>query len=654
MQVSKSHPPTTLMGSANINGKRDFRHLDMAHSTSYTYGTTMCPPNRPSLSSATTPPSTTPAHAHHIDDVQIYEPADYCSKLSSVCEQPEQPQVAPTKRARVDCFDENRRSSHPAFAASHLCPSSAHDISPSTSVASPHHLSPPSSYTTSENMSRQSSVTSASVNDAFDMMRVESSFSTAAASSHTPLFPLDDIDSAPFVSCSTHIKEPAAVSSQHPTRFSFDGSRASHLLSNVGYGLVSTDFSFHVGPSISDDAAAVGGGGEQQQARHPYTTKLGIAASLAPAPGAERRQSEPVNYCSGASTEWKDFERRRKHIENARQSIAPKNEAKTSKSPTTSTTPAGKQGGDDSAKGSNKRSKQAISKAPYIRPQHPKLRCNMCNEFPNGFRGEHELRRHWDRAHASSKKVWICTEPATRTEWWPARPLAICKQCKQHKNYSAYYNAAAHLRRAHFCPRKRGRKARGEERESRAGKAGGDWPPIEWLKANGWLREIEVEAGSEAVPENAFGMTDDAGNALDVPTSTSYATTGAEQEYAAMPSQQQQQQQQQQVQHQPLPTTTAELSPFGMGSIQAYPPTTEFNSMDYPTTTNPMNTSKSWSMSTMPIMTPALQQQQQQQQQQQHNMSAPVNTMMNFAAPGMNPSAGFAPDYVNSQANCMF
>jgi hypothetical protein len=68
----------------------------------------------------------------------------------------------------------------------------------------------------------------------------------------------------------------------------------------------------------------------------------------------------------------------------------------------------------------------------------------------------------------------------------------ICKQCKNQKPYNVYYNAAAHLRRAHFCPRKRGRKARGEERESRAGKAGGDWPPIEWLKANGWLKEIEV------------------------------------------------------------------------------------------------------------------------------------------------------------------
>jgi hypothetical protein len=104
------------------------------------------------------------------------------------------------------------------------------------------------------------------------------------------------------------------------------------------------------------------------------------------------------------------------------------------------------------------------------------------------------LRRHFERAHAQCRRVWICVDPnnSTKEGWRPARPLTICKQCKQQKQYNVYYNAAAHLRRAHFCPRKRGRKARGEERESRAGKAGGDWPPIDWLKANGWLKEIEV------------------------------------------------------------------------------------------------------------------------------------------------------------------
>ena len=128
----------------------------------------------------------------------------------------------------------------------------------------------------------------------------------------------------------------------------------------------------------------------------------------------------------------------------------------------------------------------------YVRPQHPKFYCESCGDFPNGFRGEHELRRHWDRCHHSVKKVWICTQPRSRTEWSPRKPLSDCKYCRQQKKYNVYYNAAAHLLRAHFNPRKRGRKAQGEQRVSRAGKAGDDWPSIDWLKANGWLQEIEM------------------------------------------------------------------------------------------------------------------------------------------------------------------
>ena len=595
MQVSKSQPTASLTRSANVNGKRDFHHVDMAHSTSYTYGST---------SSRSSSATTMPAQPRRLDNVQIYEPAEYCSKLYET----EKAQVVPTKKARVDCFEATRQSSHPAFAASNLCPSSAHDISPSTSVATPHLLSPPSScYTTSEAMSRQSSVTSASVTDAFDMMRVESSFSTT--SQPQSLFPLDDIDGH-FVSCSV-TKEPVAASSQHTIGFT-DDSSASHLLSNVGYGLVGTDFSFY-GQSISDAAV---GGEEQQHAHHHHHHHHSIMPTMAEATsaqGMERTESEQ-STCSSASTELKDSERRRKHIENARQSIAPKNAPKSSKSPTISTS----QEDTNDTKPSSKRSKQAISKAPYVRPQHPKLRCNMCNEFPSGFRGEHELRRHWDRAHASSKKVWICTEPTTRTEWWPAKPLGICKQCKQQKNYSAYYNAAAHLRRAHFCPRKRGRKARGEERESRAGKAGGDWPPIEWLKANGWLREIEVEAGSEAVVDDCPGNGEEA--EMDM-----YGNGAMEQDYATQ--QHQQQDLYTGIPQQPMLITTNDEA-FGLQ--QAYQPTTDFT-MGYPT---PIDTTSPW------MVAPAM----------QHSMSAPASTMT-FA--GMPTPGGYTSEDFMA-ANCMY
>lgn len=321
-------------------------------------------------------------------------------------------------------------------------------------------------------MSRQSSVSSAEVTDTFDMMRVESSFSSSNTSD---LFPIDDLD-ASFVSCAT---EKPAVSSQPTVGFVDDGSTT--LLSNGGYGLVGTDFSFTVDQNSPDAANAAASVGSQHVSH-----------------GQDMARSTSQQSVSSNSTDVRSSERRRKHIENGRQSIAPKSlpgGPKASQAATEDVQDCKPVKRQDSALNR----KEAIAKAPYVRPQHPKLYCNMCSEFPSGFRGEHELRRHWDRAHAECRKVWICTEPTTKTDWWPAKPLNICKQCKQQKQYNVYYNAAAHLRRAHFCPRKRGRKARGEERESRAGKAGGDWPPIDWLKANGWLKEIEVSS------EQAFG-----------------------------------------------------------------------------------------------------------------------------------------------------
>ena len=132
-----------------------------------------------------------------------------------------------------------------------------------------------------------------------------------------------------------------------------------------------------------------------------------------------------------------------------------------------------------------------IKKAPYVRPQHPKIKCKHCNEYPEGFRGEHELRRHTERVHATMRKVWITVDMSP-----DKKLLSNCKACRNGKRYHVYYNAAAHLRRAHFNPRKRGRKCKGDEK--RGGKAGGNWPAMDWLKQQGWLREVE-----ELVPEEA-------------------------------------------------------------------------------------------------------------------------------------------------------
>ncbi|KAK8027943.1 hypothetical protein PG991_004999 [Apiospora marii] len=113
----------------------------------------------------------------------------------------------------------------------------------------------------------------------------------------------------------------------------------------------------------------------------------------------------------------------------------------------------------------------------YHRPPLRRVYCSKCNEYPEGFRGEHELRRHTDAKHAALVKRWVCTEPQSHSPSspQPVIPLAKCKACVTQKRYGAYYNAAAHLRRAHFNPH-------------RGGKASGDWPPMTILKD--WMREV--------------------------------------------------------------------------------------------------------------------------------------------------------------------
>lgn len=433
----KSAPSSTQ--PQRQGSKRAHQQMDMAHSASYTYGST----NWHGTGSTTQQP---------LDNVTVFNDiADYISKLDSSSDNSH----TAAKRQRVEGQD---GSNHPLAPL----PAYQYNVSPSTSIAS--NLSPLSFITSDEAMSRQSSMTSASLVDGVDMLRVESSFSACSDSYQFPL----DLDNS-FVSCST--EKPS--SSDPITRFD-----ESTVLGNMGYVFDGQQgFSFYETSPCDADATTMGYGYEQ-----------GLHVSCSQGEDMLRSTSEQ-STTSISSADVKATERRRKHIENGRKPIASK------------TFPDGPTSGSCKsdvkvikAQEPGTQRKEAISKAPYVRPQHPKLFCEICEENPTGFRGEHELRRHYDRAHAQVRRVWICIDPdnVTTEGWRPTRPLGICKQCKQEKQYNVYYNAAAHLRRAHFCPRKRGRKARGEERESRAGKAGGDWPPIEWLKNNGWLKEIEV------------------------------------------------------------------------------------------------------------------------------------------------------------------
>ena len=126
-----------------------------------------------------------------------------------------------------------------------------------------------------------------------------------------------------------------------------------------------------------------------------------------------------------------------------------------------------------------------IAKAPYVRPHHDKIKCNQCDVKPDGFRGEHELRRHTERAHPiHRRKAFICIDISPGKTF-----LADCKACVAQKRYNAYYNAAAHLRRVHFNPKKKSSKGKIKPEESRGGKGGGDWPAMDIVKE--WMREIE-------------------------------------------------------------------------------------------------------------------------------------------------------------------
>jgi hypothetical protein len=123
-----------------------------------------------------------------------------------------------------------------------------------------------------------------------------------------------------------------------------------------------------------------------------------------------------------------------------------------------------------------------------------RLKCPACTDYPDGFRSEHELRRHTNRVHRKTRKVWVTIDTSPDKTF-----LANCKACQTGKRYNECYNAASHLRRMHFHPHKRGERKMTAAEARRGGKPGDLDPPMEVLKTN-WLREVDEIIGEDTEP----------------------------------------------------------------------------------------------------------------------------------------------------------
>jgi len=229
--------------------------------------------------------------------------------------------------------------------------------------------------------------------DTLDMMRVESSFSNYSVDHHPLAF--DEDLAASFVSNVMETPGSSLVAS-----FGFDEASCNkQFLSDVGYGFAGQPLSFI---DTFNTANAV--------CRQDHSA-LRATFSQPQTQGMRRTVSKHATP-STSSADLKASQRRRKHIENAKQNtnIAPKRQE-------IPLSPNQRVANDLSSALSpqdpNPKRKTAIAKASYVRPQHPKQYCTLCDEHPHGFRGDHELRRHHDRAHAQRHKVWICVAPPT-------------------------------------------------------------------------------------------------------------------------------------------------------------------------------------------------------------------------------------------------
>jgi hypothetical protein len=352
-------------------------------------------------------------------------------------------------------------------------------LTPNSSIssdlnASSYRLSPCLSYNSSsyggEDMSRQgSSMSSTSMTEGFGMMRVESS---GFGDIYTPL-PFDQQQAEfPLMSDSAMTEKPGSSFLKQATPGCIDANdQQSDLFRDMGSGFVSSTFPSSASDEfLSSTTDFEGTGMPWQSADATNYTSMNRTTS--------QTSTSTTSSNSSDSPQQRAATRRQKQIANGvAQPLLPK-----------ATNPLNKPAPKPIAN-----QKQLISRLPSQPKTKNPLQC-PAPKCKTTLRGPHELSRHWENVHAPIKTVWICVQPPVVSSMaQPKRKLEICKQCINHKQYNVYYNAAAHLKRAHFCPSKRGRRPRGEVGAAPPKQAEkSDCPSIEEMKAQGWLVKITV------------------------------------------------------------------------------------------------------------------------------------------------------------------
>lgn len=324
-----------------------------------------------------------------------------------------------------------------------------------------------------------------------------------------------------IVSGSSVVEPPSQPLTRHSS--SFDGRPGVHMLRYWSSQSCHTDTSTGADARFSApavdvvDAAAKGpstcdqdffGVGAAFPSDVPQTYPCSAptpGAALVVPPAASTSMQRSVSDASDGSTKsaGSSLERRSKEaFQRVRQNsdrnlIAPKpHENPVGKSP-------------DCVAPSHRDGKVALQKTPYQRPKHPRVYCSQCDEHTEGFRGDHELRRHLNAKHKGVVKKVVCRDPASvglLSKVKALYPLSECRACTSKKQYGAYYNAAAHLRRTHFKPRAPRGKNKSPADERRGGKGGGDWLPMADIKM--WYEEVLVASDVNPL-DGALDAADD-------------------------------------------------------------------------------------------------------------------------------------------------